>query len=127
VSNDMPVAVAPILAGQDAIVKAIEALAESNRGENPAPGLFRITATNRTHIRMRVTKWVVAADVAAGGGTKVQLMVGTSVVATIDLSGESPSFVVPVPITIERGTDVSTAPTSVLDALDESYLIYYPT
>ena len=119
-NDDMPVAAGPIIAGLAEIVDAIKALAESNRGENPAPTIFPVAAVNRTHVRLRVTHWVIAGDNAAN--TDVVLQVGTSAARTVELSPTLTTLVIPLPIEIERGTDVVAVGGTIVD----SWLIAYP-
>lgn len=118
--NDTPVATGPVVTGLADIVKAIEALAQSNRGENPAPIIFRVFPVNRTHVRLRVVRWIVSGDNAAP--VAVTLQIGTSVEFTAVLSLESPTLDLPAPITIERGVDVVAAGGEMTD----SWLIAYP-
>lgn len=118
--NDTPVATGPVIDGLDKIVGAIEALAQSNRGENPAPTIFRVFPVNRTHVRLRVVRWIVSGDNAAP--IPVTLQIGSAVVATAVLSLESPTLDLPLPITIERGVDVVAAGGEMTD----SWLIAYP-
>jgi hypothetical protein len=118
--EDTPVAAGPVVAGLEDVVKAIEALAQSNRGENPAPFIFDIAQPNRTHVRLRVVAWVIAA--ANVVGTPTTLTIGAAVIRTVVMSLALTTLVVPLPITIERGVDVVAAGGELVD----SWLIVYP-
>jgi hypothetical protein len=54
--------------------------------------------------------------------TPVTLQVGTSVVATVVLSAETPTLVIPLLVTIDRAQDVVVAG----GELTDSWLIAYP-
>jgi hypothetical protein len=112
------VAVGSVLRSLDEIRNGIDEL--HNRLEQPAPTLFRVFPLNRTHVRLRVVSWVVSGE--NGAVTPVTLQVGTSVVATVVLSAETPTLVIPLLVTIDRAQDVVVAG----GELTDSWLIAYP-
>jgi hypothetical protein len=115
-----PVAAGAIIESLEGITREIRELAKGM--ETPAPGMFRAIEVNRTHVRIRVREWVLAVEAEAGAEV-VTLTVGSAIVATVVVTAEVATLVIPLPITIERGTDVVTNATG---TVHESYLIYYP-
>ena len=115
-----PVATGMVIETLEGIKSEIRQL--SDRMQAPAPGMFRCGTVNRTHIRMRVAHWVLA--VTAAAPDVVALQVGSSIVATVTVTPEQATIILPLPITIERGTDVVAVPTA--GTVNESFLIYFP-
>lgn len=122
----MTMAPAPVAAGM--ISEALHKLSQQieqlhNRLERPAPEIFRVSALTRTHVRLRVETWYVAATVAAA--TTLQLQVGTSVVASAVVTPTSGTLAIPLPITLDRAADVQVIGIGA-GTLDDSFLIGYP-
>ena len=114
-ADDTPVGALPVVVKLDELIKAVNEL--HNRDEIPAPGAFVIPFVAK-HERMRVVSWVVSVDAA---GTYA-LQLGTSVRFTVQTAAAD-TLVIPLPITIDRGTDVSIVATggNVTDSLLVAY------
>lgn len=109
-------ATSAILLGLKAVQDAVDNVAEvMQRRENQSPGMYRITPTGSPmgegigaqSTRLRVTHWVIAAT--AAGTFAVQ--VGSAVIAQVVFAAAG-TLVVPLPITIDNGKDITTTGTA---------------
>lgn len=103
------VAAFSIIGALDELKKVMEQVA--TRMERPAPRIWR-TPFTPTHEQVRVEWWVVTLN-AAGTAT---LNIGTRAVYIVQ-AATADTFVIPLPLTITRGVDVTVAGANVADTI----------
>lgn len=89
------------------------------RKEAPAPGQFRTPFTS--HVRVRATKWILSVS----GACVVQLTSGALPILTVQLAAaDTREF--PIPVTLDRGTNVAVTVVSGAGTIVDSVINGYP-
>lgn len=126
IENPNP-ATSAILLGLRMVKDAVDNVAlVLQRRENQSPGLYRITPAGSgmgvgieaQSTRIRVTTWVIAVTAAGVFGVQV----GSAVIAQVNMTGAG-TLIVPLPVTIDNGKDVTTTGTAA--NITDSFLLGY--
>ena len=108
-----------LAAALNEVRKAVDGVtATLERREKESPGLVRINEVFATSTRLRVVQWVVAVKNAGTFGVHV----GSRDIVNIEAAGAG-TFIVPLPLTIDRGVDISTSGTAA--DITDSFLIAF--
>jgi hypothetical protein len=110
-----------ILAGLSALGTRLDAIRDTlERREFESPGLHKLaTVPIRTSLRFRVTHFIIAVS-AAGVHS---LRIGTSNFFTVETAGAD-TLVIPLPVTIDNGVDISVVSAALTDAFILGYTDY---